>query len=69
MTYLKESNVNKCLDILKDFVEDASARDKGMARLALRHLMTITAGTGGSTPDSWCAGRPRAEGSPEPVNG
>lgn len=70
MSQLKADNVNQCLSILKHYVETSpSNHKKGIARLAIHHLLTITGGNEDQTAESWCCGRPRAEGSPEPVNG
>ena len=66
---LTNENVNKCVSLLNDFIQEAGEQglNTGTARLALDQLQRITAGTGFSNTEkqSWCFARPRAETSPE----
>lgn len=47
MSHLRNENVTKCFSLLREFVENAEARDdkKEFAILAIEHLQRITAGT------------------------
>ena len=64
MSYLKETNLNKCVSLLREFIAETNSRDrqKQVAVLALDQLRRITAGDGGGNPDivSSCISRPRA---------
>jgi hypothetical protein len=70
MSHLKTENLNKCVSLLREFIDGTGspAEKKEMAVLALNHLQNITAGSdpisGGSTtllgPE--CSSRPRADG-------
>jgi len=62
MGKLKKDNLNVCLSILKEFVDDSSSQEnqKERAILALEQLQRITAGVDGA--DIFCLGRPRADG-------
>ena len=62
MNRLKKQNLNKCISLLREFVDGASAatHKKRVAELALEQLQKITAGTGAGESDSLsCLGRPR----------
>ncbi len=70
MSRLKNENLNKCFDLIREFIDEASKDDnkKEIAILALNQLRRITAGTdstngGGSTVLGLeCSTRPRADG-------
>jgi hypothetical protein len=75
MSHLKEKNVNKCLSLLREYIDATELNhQKENAILALNQLQKITAGTdstGSSDADtsnstdgllSKCFGRPKAEG-------
>ena len=69
MSRLKNETVTKCVSLLREFIEEASAQGskKGTAVLALNHLQKITAGTelplpGPSAP--MCVDTPRINGGP-----
>jgi len=75
MSHLSRENINKCVSLISDFIEQSKADSerKGAAVLALRHLQQITAGTGNegdvaNVADEGgprCIGRPLADPSPE----
>lgn len=67
MTDLKKQNVDKCLALLREFIDEADSRKgkKGSAVLALNQLQRITGGAKGRAPIG-CLGRPRVDGSPGP---
>ncbi|MCK4763514.1 MAG: hypothetical protein KAW12_15045 [Candidatus Aminicenantes bacterium] len=66
MSSLQEKNLQKCISLLREFVEEspALAEKKGTAALALNQLQKITAGTGNDSAalDTvlGCYPRPRA---------
>jgi hypothetical protein len=47
MVRLKVENLNKCVSLLREFIDESSEADnkKGIAKLALEQLEKITAGT------------------------
>jgi hypothetical protein len=62
MNRLKKENIDKCLSLLKEFIEKSSEEDqkKGIAMLAIDQLSKINAGAetvGGPQ----CKGHPRAD--------
>ena len=66
MSNLKDANVNKCVSLLREFIEGSMVVEnkKRIAALALNHLQKITAGTGSgqmSVTDPKCNGRPRGD--------
>lgn len=68
MSKLKKENLEKCVSLLREFVEESAALDnkKQRAILALNQLQKITAGTdpaivGGAVFFN-CLGRPRLDG-------
>ena len=63
MSNLKKENVNKCVSLLREFIDGADSRNskKGIAVLALDQLERITAGAEEETSPS-CADFPRALG-------
>ncbi len=74
MSRLKDENVTKCVSLLREFIEEASAQDgkKGTALLALNHLHKITAGTDLTVPGPaapMCVDTPRINGGPTNGNG
>lgn len=67
MSHLKTENVNKCISLLRDYIEETSLNNgKEIAILALNQLQTITAGIDpGNGPTAGinllsCDGKPRA---------
>jgi hypothetical protein len=73
MSHLKEKTVNKCVSLLREYIDETSLNNKKEnAILALNQLQKITAGTdstgspdGGNPPAgllSKCFGRPKADG-------
>jgi hypothetical protein len=62
MSHLKKENLNKCVSLLREFIDESLLEDnkKGTAILALEHLQRITAGkTLEAAPQ--CYSRPRAD--------
>ena len=75
MSNLKHDSVNKCISLLREYIDEGpGSSKKEIAKLALNQLQEITAGTGttGSAGDSstqvdsgsTCTGRPRFGDSP-----
>lgn len=76
MKTLTSDNVNKCVSLLKEFIDEAQGvgLNKGNARLALDQLQNITAGIKKAKSsdtimpsvetDVYCFSRPRAETTP-----
>lgn len=75
MNHLKNENLNKCLSLLREYLDEGPSNNKkGAAILALDHLQKITAGTDSQgvsldsnapeTSGSFCTGRPRLNGTP-----
>jgi len=61
MSRLKNENLNKCVSLLREFIDEVpSSSKKRIATLALDQLQKITAGT--ETVFLICATRPRADG-------
>lgn len=65
MSKLKSESLNKCIEILRECIdEEMHGGKKGIAVLALNQLQTITAGDGpgGETgPGNDCNGTPRVD--------
>jgi transcriptional regulator NrdR family protein len=63
MSHLKTKNLNKCVSLLREFIEnaDSAAETKEIAALALDQLQNITAG---NFLTFSCTYRPRIDGSP-----
>jgi hypothetical protein len=64
MSYLKRANLNKCISLLREFVEESPAQDnKKGAILALNQLQKVIAGAEVPTADTLpgCSGRPIAD--------
>jgi hypothetical protein len=58
MSKLKTKNLEKCVSLLREFIDESSLHNKkGAAILALNQLQKIAAGT---NPTSGCHGRPMA---------
>jgi hypothetical protein len=64
MANLKAENVNKCVSILKRFIDDSPSADKESAVLALKQLRKITAGM--DTLGAPCGPRPHIPEISEP---
>jgi len=65
MSHIKKENLNKCISLLKEFIDDAGATmpRKGAAKLALNQLLNITAGAAARDLEvGGCNTRPRADG-------
>jgi hypothetical protein len=63
MSRLKTENVNKCISLLRDYIEETSLNNgKEIAILALNQLQTITAGDDPAAGYYLlsCDGKPRA---------
>jgi hypothetical protein len=61
MGYLKNENLNTCVSLLREFIDEAKGGGKkGIAILALNQLQKIAAGT--TTESLTCVSRPRADG-------
>ena len=68
MSHLKKQTVDKCISLLREYIEETAMNNKKeIAALALSQLQKITAGSGGEEsapdPDPSCHGRPTAESS------
>jgi hypothetical protein len=64
MSRLKNENLNKCVSLLREFIDEASTQGskKEIAILALDQLQNITAGTTPPVPlGPVCITRPRAD--------
>ena len=69
MSRLKDESVTKYVSLLREFIDEASARDnkKRTAVLALNHLQNITAGTDLQLPGTYtpmCLDTLRINGAP-----
>jgi hypothetical protein len=67
MSYLKKENVNKCVSLLREYIETPSSNNKQFAVLALDQLQMVSAGSGineGTESDGGltCTERPKANG-------
>ncbi len=63
MKKLTKKNLNQCIDLLREFIEETGSTQgkKGVAILALEHLQQITAGEkSDATLETNCTERPRA---------
>lgn len=59
MARLKKENVNKCLSVIMEYIDDSSPQKMGKALLALEQLRNITAGI--DQANLFCFGIPRAD--------
>jgi hypothetical protein len=65
MSNLKNDSVNKCISLLREYIDETSLTGKKeIAVLALSQLQQITAGTGAQEPTPGCHGRPMVNASP-----
>lgn len=63
MSHLKKEMVDKCLSLLRDYIDETSlSSKKESAILVLNQLQKITAGKNYPTPLLNCSARPRAAG-------
>jgi len=61
MSHLKKEMVDKCLSLLREYIDEASlSSKKESAILALNQLQKITAGNNDPTPQFSCTYKPRA---------
>ena len=70
MRKLRAESLNKCLSLLREFIEESPVQDnkKGIANLALGQLQKITAGTDPLPSGGNCSSIPRIDGSPSGGN-
>jgi hypothetical protein len=61
MNRLKNETTQKCLSLLRDFIEESSSLNskKGIAVLALSQLQRVTAGSSPDEPEPGCKPSPR----------
>ncbi len=66
MSKLKAESLNKCISLLREFIEESPVQDnkKGIAGLALGQLQKIAAGTDPLASAGSCSSIPRIDGSP-----
>jgi hypothetical protein len=69
MSYLKNDNVNKCVSLLREYIETPSNNKKQIAVLALDQLQKVSAGSASGIDDGSaevvgmsCTERPKANG-------
>jgi hypothetical protein len=61
MSHLKHESVNKCISLLREYIDEGpGGSKKETAELALSQLQKITAGTGSQLVEPGCHGRPMA---------